>query len=198
MADQIVPEFTSEPKETPVTTETTLVSTPATPTEPTQPAQSDTKEIQEKLEGTITERVSKTLLEKIGGALGLTKEQKKELPSDPEELAQFVRDNAKQGVQEILSEKEKQEQEAEQEKQTQLQEGATRFQQLWKNQYDQLAESGKVPKITNANDKSDPGNVAKIRILTKLYQIIKENQEKGIDYVPTLKEVYYENPDVVS
>src|SRR3990167_9101573 len=96
MADQIVPEFTSEPKETPVTTETTLVSTPATPTEPTQPAQSDTKEIQEKLEGTITERVSKTLLEKIGGALGLTKEQKKELPSAPEELAQFVRDNAKQ------------------------------------------------------------------------------------------------------
>lgn len=168
------------------------------PTEKNKQESADTKELESRIEGSVTEKVSKSLLEKIGGALGLTKEEKAKLPDDPEELARFVRDESKKGVQEILTEREKAEQQEQAEKDKQISEGAERFRTLWKDQYNQLAESGRVPKIVNAADKNDPGNVAKIKILIKLSQIIKENQEKGIDYVPTLKEVFYENPNIIS
>lgn len=150
-----------------------------------------------KLESTITEKVSKGVLDKIAGALGLTKEEKKSLPTDPDELAKFIQDNAKKGTEAVLTEREQAEQDAEQERQTQLNEGAQRFQNLWRTQYNELAESGRVPKVVNPQDPQDPGNVARVKILTKLKQIIDNNAERGVDYVPTLKEVFYENPDVL-
>ncbi len=179
------------PEKTEVTPENTVVATEKTETKP------DLTGIKTELETSVTEKVSKTLLEKIGGALGLNKEEKKQLPTDPEELAQFIRENAKRGTEEVFTEKEKEEQAEREERESQVSEGAQRFQTLWKNQYAELAESGRVPKIENPDDKNDPGNVAKVKILTKLSQIIKENEEKGIDYVPTLKEVFYENPNIL-
>ncbi len=185
---------------TPALDTTPPVTPPATPVDTTTPdnTPSATPAVDPvKLEEGITEKVSKTLLEKIGTALGLTKEEKKTLPTDPDELAKFVQDNAKKGTQEVLSEREKAEQDAVQSREKQITEGAQKFQTLWKNQYAELAEMGRVPKIVNPDDKADPGNVAKVKILTKLSQMIKENEANGIDYVPTLKEVFYENPDLL-
>lgn len=172
--------------------------TPVEPVAPVAPTEPVTPPIDpEKLEAGITEKVSKTLLEKIGSALGLTREEKKQLPTDPDDLAKFVEENARKGTEAVLSEREKAEQTATETREKQITEGAQRFQTLWKNQYAELAEMGRVPKIVTPEDKNDPGNVAKVKILTKLSQMIKDNEAKGIDYVPTLKEVFYENPDLL-
>ena len=191
-----------ENKTTPPVTPPTTPATPPVETPPTLPAQTTTQpnmdEISSKLEGTITEKVSKGVLEKIAGALGLTKQEKETLPTDPKELAKFIQDNARKGTEEVLSQREQEEQEAQKEQQEQITQGATRFQTLWKTQYEQLAQAGKVPPITNAADKNDAGNIAKVRILTKLKEMIEENAAKGIDYVPTLKEVFYEHPEVLT
>jgi len=164
---------------------------------PTQSQKAEAAPDLEKIESSITEKVSKSLIERIGTALGMTKEEKKQIPTDPDELRAFVREESKRGTQEILSEREKADQKAQEEREQQITEGATRFQTLWKNQYNELAESGRVPKILKPEDKNDPGNIAKVKILTKLSQIIKENEANGIDYVPTLKEVFYENPNLL-
>ena len=176
-------------KEEPDEIETSAIET--TPQEP------DLTVMQKKIEGSVTEKVSKTLLEKIGGALGLTKDEEEKLPTDPKELQKFIQDNARKSFQEVLSEKDKQEQMQSEERQKQVTEGAQRFQSLWKSQYEELAAQGRVPKIQNPNDANDPGNVTKIRLLTKLKEIIDENAKNGVDYVPTLKEVFYENPDLL-
>jgi len=184
----VTPEKPTEPV-TPVT--------PEKPIAPVEPVAPDFSGIKTEIETSVAEKVQKSVLEKIGEALGLTKAEKKQLPTDPDELAKFIQDNARKGTQEVLTEREKEEQTATEEREKQVSEGAQRFQTLWKNQYTELAESGRVPKIVNPDDKNDPGNLAKVRILTKLSQIIKENEEKGIDYVPTLKEVFYENPNIL-
>lgn len=177
----------------------TPVDPPAQSAQPTEPVQPSTPQPDiAKLEGSVTEKVSKVLLEKIGSALGLTKEEKKTLPTDPEELAKFVQENAKKGTEEVLSERERADREQAEARERQISEGSQRYQGLWKTQYEQLAASGKVPKIVNPTDKNDPGNLAKVKILTKLAAILKENEANGVDYVPTLKEIYYEFPDVLT
>jgi len=172
-------------------TEPTPPATPSTePTSPAPPAEPDLKGLEEK--------VSKGVIEKIGEALGLTKKETEEkIPTDPAELAKFVRAETQKGVQEVLDQQAKKEQDQVEARETQIQEGAQRFQTLWANQYNELAEAGRVPKITNKDDKNDPGNVVKVKILTKMKQIIDENEKNGIDYVPTLKEVFYENPNIL-
>src|SRR3990167_6862407 len=196
MADDL----TKNPPKTPQTPDVIVKEEPdetETPAIETTPQEPDLTAMQKKIEGSVTDKVSKTLLEKIGGALGLTKDEEEKLPTDPKELQKFVQDNAKRIVQETLTEREVQEQMQSEERQKQVTEGAQRFQSLWKSQYEELATQGRVPKIQNPNDANDPGNVAKVRLLTKIKEIIDENQKKGVDYVPTLKEVYYENPDVL-
>ena len=181
------------------------VTEPASPQTPQQPTVTptptpsvDVEAIKKDVRESVTGEVSKSLLEKIGGALGLTREEKKTLPTDPDELSKFIREEARKGTQEVLTNQERENQDAETARERQLTEGATRFQTLWTNQYIQLAESGRVPKIVDVNDKNDPDMQAKVKILTKLKTILDENQSKGIDYVPTLKEVFYENPDVLN
>lgn len=191
----------SEPQvETPQPESTQTSQQPSTPQEtkeiPTQAV--DVEGITKSIRETVTGEVSKSILEKISGALGLNKEEKKSLPTDPEELAKFVREEAAKGTRDVLTSQQQAEQEAERAREEQVNQGAQRFQTLWKDQYSQLAESGKVPKIVNENDPNDPGNQAKVKILAKLKTILDENQAKGIDYVPTLKEVFYENPNVLS
>lgn len=195
----------SEPIENKVTPPVTPPTPPVTPpveTPPTPPAlatpQPNTDEISSRLEGSITEKVSKGVLEKIAGALGLTKQEKETLPTDPKELAKLIQDNAKKGTEEVLNRREQEEQEAQKEQQKRITQGATGFQKLWQMQYEELAEMGKVPPITNAADKNDAGNVAKVRILTKLKEMIEENAAKGIDHVPTPIEVCFKYPEVLA
>jgi len=189
VSNQITPPIETPPVK-PVE-QATPVQEPAQPThqEPTQ-QQPDIKDIEEK--------VSKSVLTKIAEALGLNKKEEAKLPTDPNELAKFIQENARKGTEEVLTQREQAEQKARQDQEAQTTEGATRFQNLWKTQFEQLAEAGKVPKIVNAEDKNDQGNIAKVRLLTQLKKMIDENAAKGIDYVPTLKEVFYEHPEVLT
>ena len=191
----VTPPTEVTPPITPVTPDTPVTPEPVTPTAPVSP---DLSGIKTELEGSITEKVSKSIAERIGAALGLNQKQKEELPTDPQELLKMVREESKKGTQEILSEQEKQTQQVADAREKQLTEGATRFQTLWADQYTQLAEGNRVPKIVNAADVNDPGNQAKVKILARLKEILDDNQSKGIDYVPTLKEVFYENPNLLN
>lgn len=174
------------------------------PTQPVQPAPvapvaAPTTPAAPVDENAVTEKVTKTVIERIAEGFGITKkEEVAKIPTDPEELAKFVQDNAKKATEQLLTEREQREKEAQEAQQKQITEGAQRFQTLWKSQYEELAATGRVPKITNPADKNDPGNVAKVKILTKLSEKLRENQANGVDYVPTLKEIFYEHPDILS
>lgn len=197
--DQIAPVEPQAPVQPTTPSEPTTPVTPGAPAAPAFDVDSLREQVANDVSGKIRDEVSRGVIDRIGKALGLTKEEAEEqLPTNPKDLAKFVQENAKKGTEELLSQREQAEREAQEAQQRTVTEGAQRFQQLWRGQYDELASSGRVPKIGNPNDKQDPGNLAKTRILTKLGQIIKENQSKGIDYVPTLKEVFYEFPDVLT
>ena len=189
-------QITPEPITPPAPPEPTATPEPQLPT-PAEPS-IDVEAIKKE----VSEGVTTTVLEKIKSAFGLSEKQKEELPTNPEELLAKVREESKKVIQEALTAKEtadeKAQQEAESQRQTQITEGAEKFKQLWADQYTDLADQGKVPKITNADDPNDPGNQAKTKILTKLKQILDENEKNGVDYVPTLKEVYYETPNILS
>ena len=86
--------------------------TPVTPVEPVtppvpEPTKLDTTEIEKNLESSISEKVSKSVITKIGEALGLTKKEEETLPTDPKELLEKVREESKKATNEVLSEKEK-------------------------------------------------------------------------------------------
>lgn len=183
----------------PATPSQPAAAQPVTPAQPSQPVDPNalTEQIKNDVSGKIRDEVSKTLLQKIAEGLGLNPKEQEKLPTDPKELAKFVQDNAQKGVQKVLDEKAQAEKTQQEAQQKQLSEGAKRFQTLWSNQYAELAEGGKLPKVVDAQNKNDPGNVARVRLLTKLKQVIDENAAKGIDYVPTLKEIFYEYPDVL-
>ena len=183
---------TTQPASTPVTQTTPVEQTPTTPavTTPAAPAIDETA---------VTEKVSKSVIDKIGQALGITKtEEKEQIPTDPAELKKFIEDHGAAAAQKVLDDREQAQKTAQEQQQKQVQEGAARFQTLWKSQYTELGEKGLVPKVVNAEDKNDPGNIARVKLLTKLSEVIKHNQANGIDYVPTLKEVYYENPNILT
>lgn len=187
------------PQTPPVTEPAQPVSTPQ-PTPPVSPEPvSPAVQPQTPIDTTaIEEKVSKSVIDKIGEALGLTKkEAEQQIPTDPQELAKYVQENTKKTVEQILGDKEKQEREAQESQQKQIQEGEQKFQTLWHNQFTELAETGKVPKTVNPQDVNDPGNQVRVKLLTKLSQVIRENEAKGIDYVPTLKEIFYEFPEVL-
>jgi len=188
---------------TPVATEpvtppaTPPVTPPATPpvTPPTPPTASpiDTATI----EKNVSESVSKSVIEKIGEALGLNKKEKEQLPTDPDELRAFVESASKKSAEAVLAEKENKEKEANVERERQIEEGSKRYQQLWSGQYEALSSAGKLPKIVDATDANDPGRQAKTKLLIKLYEVLQENEKNGIDEVPTIKEIYYEYPEVL-
>jgi hypothetical protein len=145
----------------------------------------------------ITQKAQQSVIDKIAQGLGITKEEaKKQLPQDPDEMAKFVQENAKKGAEDFYNEKQQAEKAAEEAEIKRTQEGAGAFRNLWANQFNQLAEAGKVPKIVNPQDQNDPGVVAKRQLLTRMKVILDENAAAGVEYVPTLKEIFYEHPDV--
>jgi len=192
MEDNIVKPNQIEEPIAPVTPVT--APEPTTPVAPVTPTPSiDTSSI----EKNVSEKVSKSVIEKIGEALGLNKKEEAKIPTDPEELKRFVEENSKKTVEQILGDKQKQEQEVIQKREKELEEGSKRYQSLWTNQFEHLVSLGKVPKIEDSNNKDDAGRQAKTKLLTKLYEVIQENEKNGIDEVPTLKEIYYEYPEVL-
>ncbi len=187
------------PPATPTVPPVAPVTTPPVepPTTPPVDQKVDIIKITEEIKKEVTGEVSKNVIQKIVKALGLTKEEELELPKNPTELLKIIRKESAKTTEDALKSKEKEQTKTQQEETERQKQVSDSFVKLWTNQYNQLAESNRVPKIVNANDANDPGRVAKNKILLRLHQIIKDNETKGIDYVPTLKEVFYENPDIL-
>jgi len=178
------------------------VSTPAPePTAPPavtpEPQQLDTEALKKEISESVTGEVQKSVIAKIAEALGLGKKEEEALPTDPAELLEMVENKTRETAESVLSERENAAQKQQETRDQELTSGAEKFKQLWTDQYSQLAESGRVPKIVTPTDVNDPGNIAKAKILSKLRTILNENEANGIDYVPTLKEVFYENTDIL-
>jgi hypothetical protein len=174
---------------------------PAQPTAPIETPQETPKQEAPQFDPTeietrAAERASKSVIEKIGEALGLTKKQEEQIPSEPKELAKYLEERSEAKMNDILAKREAEQMKALKEAQRVQNESAQTFTQLWGRQYKELAESGKVPKIEKETDPNDPGRIARLKVLTKMYEIVQANQAQGIDYVPTLKEVFYEHPDL--
>lgn len=176
----------------------TETSTPPAPATPPIDVEAIKKELTENITGTVQKEVA----EKIAKALGLTKEQEEQLPTDPKALLELVKSEATKATQAILDEQHTTDAKVAADRAKNIEAGAASFVKLWDGQYDQLAESGKVPKIalpaTDPNYMNDPGYLAKQRILGKLKEIVLQNEMDGVDYVPTLKEVFYENPNIIN
>jgi len=190
------PEDLNKPPVTPpVVTPEPVVSPAVTPDPVVQPVETSTPPIDE---ATITEKVSKGVLAKLSEAFGLTKKEEEQLPTDPKELLKLAEERGSEAAKKVLEDREEDARFQQESQEKQITEGAQKFQQLWLNQYKDLANANRVPQIVNAQDPNDPGNVAKVQILTRLKQILDENQANGIDYVPTLKEVFYETPNILS
>ncbi len=172
---------------------------PQTTPQPVAPiSQEELDKLQASVEKTTTEKVSKSVISKIGEALGLTKkEQEEEVPTDPKKLKEYIANVAKKQTEEILKSKETATAETTKEQEEKLQEGAKNFQQVWAYQYVEMANLGNVPKIEKPQDPQDPGNVAKARLLLKLKEVLDENKKNNVDYVPSLWEILSRYPNVL-
>jgi hypothetical protein len=166
---------------------------PETPEIPEEKLTSLKDDITKDVSGKVSEQVSKSVLEKIGAALGLTKEEEEELPKDAASLKKLVQQEA----QNLLKQRDEEQQKTQQQEDQQLDRGAQTFRELWNRDYTEMANNGMVPKIEKADDPNDPGNQAKTRVLAQLKKVLDENAAKGVDYVPTLWEIMARYPETL-
>ncbi len=184
------------------------VSPPPSPTQPAPQPTSSTPQptqlsddqvsslkdsITKDVSGKVSQEVSKSVIEKIGEALGLTKKQEEALPTDPQSLQRVVDERIKAGIEQFKNE---QKQEVEQSQQT-YQERVKEIQTGWFTQYDQLARSGKVPMIKDANDTNDAGVLARRRIILAIGSEIEKLRANGDTYIPSISDVILQNPNVL-
>lgn len=189
---------------TPPNTIPASVPPPTTPMPQTTPqtaaplSQEKLDEIKADVEKTTTEKVSKSVIARIGEALGLTKkEEEEEVPTDPKKLGEYIDRRVEDKTKEVLKSRDAETEETTKEQEEKLQEGAKNFQETWAYQYTEMATLGNVPKIEKPQDPQDPGNVAKSRLLLKLKEVLDENEKNGVDYVPSLWEIMSKYPNVL-
>ena len=152
------------------------------------------EEISKDLSGKVSETVSKSVIEKIGEALGLTKKEEEKLPTNPEDLKAIV--DAK--VNEALSQRDKQSKEAEQQSEKERETKVNDIIKSWHSEYNSLVAAGKAPKITNPNDPNDKGVQARRKLILGVDKILKsEKASGGGGRTPSLSEVMLANPRVL-
>lgn len=143
--------------------------------------------------GTVSQEVSKSVIQKIGDALGLTKEEEEELPKDAESLKKVVNDAVQAKVEE-LNEKA---QEEEQQTQQQRQQNINKIVQGWNSQYNMLSQKDKVPAIKDPSDKDDPGVQARRKIILHIGKMIDNLKQQGSDYTPSISDALLDNPNIL-
>lgn len=149
------------------------------------------------ISGQVSDDVSKSVIEKIGEALGLTKKEKEDLPRDQDSLNQVIDQRVKQELSRFEESQQKREEISEKQRQQQIDTQVN----SWFSQYDQLARSGKVPKIENLQDQNDKGRLARNKIITAIGKMIDQNKDSADpqvrDYVPTISDVLLQYPNVL-
>lgn len=144
-----------------------------------------------------TEKASKSFIQKLTEAFGLSKKEEDVVPTDPTKLGEYIDSRAKKQAEEILKARDDKTEEATKEQQEKLQTGAEEYKVSWTYQYNEMAKHGSVPAVEKPQDPQDPGNIARGRLLLKLGQVLEENKKNGIDYVPSLWEILSRFPNVL-
>ena len=187
-------------------TETQETGTQTTPPQPQAPVAPQTpspapvdsaklkEEITRDVSGKVSEEVSKSVIQRIGEALGLTKKEEAKLPTDPESLKKIV----DEAVSTRLDEFTRQQAEATETSEEEYRQKVDETIKNWYAQYNQLARIGKVPPVTNEGDRSDKGVNARKKIILAIGQMIEENKKAGVDYVPSIADAMLARPNVLT
>jgi hypothetical protein len=194
--------------ETPVVPPTTPPATPpeTPPTTPVQPEPVQMKpdkpmsdeqlaSITESVTKDVSGKVSKSVIQKIGDALGLTKKEEEELPTDPIALKKLVDQEVTKRFDKVSEDSERQQKEDETARQGRVDGIVTG----WNFQYNELSKIGKVPAIKNVNDTNDEGVKARRKLITAIGNIIDEIRKvnPNSDYVPSISEALVRYPQVL-
>lgn len=162
--------------------------------EQSTPKEFDSEGFQQKLETSLTEKIATniaSLKDELARGLGLSKEEKKEIPSDPDELKKYVQDQVNSGIK-TYEESQKYKQEAttkEREKQVES------IISNWDSEYESLVRQGKAPEIKKRGDMNDPGWRARNGLIKTVGEITKREKESGLpNRIPSIYEAYTTNP----
>lgn len=142
--------------------------------------------------GKVSQEVSKSVIQKIGDALGLTKKEEEELPTDAKNLKKIIDQELEAKFTKLREDADKEEKQTEQERQNKI----NNIVQGWYSQYNQLARMGKVPQIKE-NKEGDAGYDARKKLIMAIGKMIEENKSQGVDYTPSISDVLVSNPNAV-
>lgn len=177
------PQTTPEPKET--------------PQESSSPKEFNTEEFQQKIESSLTEKIANnisSLKEELAKGLGLTKEEKKEIPTDPEELKKYVQEQVNNGIRTYEESQKYKEEASQKDREKQI----STIISGWDSEYDSLVRQGKAPEIKKKGDPNDPGWRARNALIKTVGEITKKEKEQGLgNRVPSLYEAFTTNPRAV-
>jgi hypothetical protein len=195
------PATSPEPTPTPAPTPTPIPTPTPTPTPAPAPvpAMSDEQmkslkdSISTDVSGRVSGEVSKSIIQRIGEALGLTKKEEDELPSNATQLKKII----DQKIQEQFSQLSSQATDEEKREATEKQQRIDTIVTTWYGQYNQLARIGKVPPVTKADDPNDKGVMARRQIIIAIGKMIEENKKNGIEYVPSISDVLISYPNIL-
>ena len=192
------PEPTPEPEGDPKP-EPTPTPTP-TPTPAPEPKLSDDqvddlkKTITDDVSTKVGDDVSKSVIQKIGEALGLSKKEEKELPRDAEGLNKMIGKRVKEELVKVNEKSDEDKETTEKERQ----ESIDNVIRGWHSQYAQLSKMGKVPAIVNVKDANDKGIVARRKIILAIGKMIEKNKAEGVKYTPSVSDILVSSPNVLS
>ena len=189
----------ADPVATPVTPPVT--TPPAAPTPPVTPAVTppavDPQELERlktELTKTATETAEKGIMAKLGKALGFTKEETDELPKTKEELTKVINKSIKDVFTKRLETQRTETKETQDAQDDRVKTIVTN----WHNEYHALSQAGKAPKIVDPNNQSDPGVLARQKLILGVGKIIATDKAKGVSRTPALAEVLVFTPQVLT
>lgn len=183
------------PPSDPTSAPTTTAPTP--PVEESKPSLSEEqvasmrKDITEEVSGDV----SKSVIQKIGDALGLTRKEEEKLPTDAESLKKLIDAEVGKQFSRVSKDAEKQDREDADTRQTRIDSTI----KGWHFQYNELARIGKIPVIKDAVDTNDEGIVARRKLILAIGKIIDEirQADPNSDYIPSVSEALVRFPNIL-
>ncbi len=190
------------PESTPTTSVPADTTTPAPADAPTLPlapkpmSEEQVASLKKGITEDVSGEVSKSVIQKIGEALGLTKKEEVDnLPTDAEALKKIVDTEVTRRFEKETQDTVKQQKQEATNHQNRI-DGTVRN---WHTQYSELSRLGKVPVIKNEADEQDEGVEARKKIILAMGGIISEMQKvnPNSDYLPSISEVLVRFPNVL-
>lgn len=149
-------------------------------------------DISKDVAGKVSQEVSKSVIERIGEALGLTKKQEDNLPTNADDLQKIVDQKLEQKFNEYKTAADEEDKAEEESRQARINATVN----SWFTQYNQMAKLGKVPAMKE-NKEGDPGYDARKKLIIAIGKMIEQNKAQGVEYTPSIADVLVAYPDVL-